>query len=337
MGSPGRFGIVTSTGLFAIYDILHEDDDNDAESARPTIQHSHTFDLHIHGDAVLTFFAWHPVIHNHVAITHADGGMSLLDIPDKYMFESPDPQQDQPDSSSPHKSDVCGVSSQTLPAHNDTAWVVSILPSPSYACHHLLSGGDDCALHVHSLFKDQLDTVWTDHKSHAAGVTAILPLIADVVAAGSFDDTFRLLRIPLLTGDLGAGSRAQVLDDMPLGGGVWRLNLVSGKRREASRSFEGVDRSVDGFDARILACCMYAGAYILDISTDNVAGERWDVKVVAHFNKHESMVYGGDHSSDGVYASCSFYDKRVNLWTTEDARCSNSALQEGNEAMEARR
>jgi hypothetical protein len=61
--------------------------------------------------------------------------------------------------------------------------------------------------------------LWTDRKSHEAGVTSILPLANDLLITGSYDDRIRLLSAP-------AVGRRKVLAELDLGGGVWRLKML---------------------------------------------------------------------------------------------------------------
>ena len=51
---------------------------------------------------------------------------------------------------------------------------------------------------------------------------------------------------------------------------------------------------------------MYSGAHVLQ-----------DMQPIAHFSKHESMVYGADWIGEKEIATCSFYDQLCCSWTYE--------------------
>lgn len=145
----------------------------------------------------------------------------------------------------------------------------------------LYSGGDDSVFCAQSLEAET--QLWRDRKTHQAGVTAILAreAVNSTVLTGSYDEWLRMF-----------DSRTRrVVEDIKLGGGVWRLHM----RDEGS----------------VLASCMHAGARIVSVP------ERGPLSVVARFEEHESMNYGSHiHSSrpDNV-VSCSFYDKRLCIWS----------------------
>lgn len=154
---------------------------------------------------------------------------------------------------------------------------------------------------------------------HDAGVTAILPLPLSaqdhgrIVVTGSYDDHLRVFAIHDLHESYGL-KRVQLLTDANLGGGVWRLKLIDIQTVGSSTRI------------RILASCMYAGARLVEIVTDN-SGQSWTCVVLARFEEHESMNYASDISSlyptaDGRIriVSTSFYDKLLCLWEYEPRR-----------------
>lgn len=160
----------------------------------------------------------------------------------------------------------------------------------------VFTGGDDLALIAHD--RRTNGPIWTAARAHDAGVVAILPASPHWNAAnahhlwtGSYDDHLRVLdlRITEQSTDLIPGLVPRVLQKENLGGGVWRL----------------IPSPVD---QRVLACCMYDGARIIN------GGESFLVE--GYFKgDHESMCYGGDWASDGSYvATCSFYDNVVQVW-----------------------
>lgn len=177
----------------------------------------------------------------------------------------------------------------------------------------VLSGGDDAALRF---YDSEGGVQWADRKVHGAGVTAILPLplplaLPDesgdsdsLVVTGSYDDQIRLVRTPRM-------GRREVLAELDLGGGVWRLKFLT-VAQEASERGRWV----------ILASCMHAGARIVELNRDE--GGEWGFEVLARFEEHQSMNYGsdvqpgtGDGDGDGrnvTIVSTSFYDKLLCLW-----------------------
>lgn len=169
--------------------------------------------------------------------------------------------------------------------------------------HVVYTGGDDSQLIAHDLRTSQ--PIWTLSRGHNAGVVSILspsPLWNSsngyLLWTGSYDDHLRVwdLRcIDKLNPSLMEGYIPKKLHEENLGGGVWRL----------------IPSPIEN-DNRLLSCCMYDGARI--ISTNGA-----DFTVDRYFkNDHESMSYGGDWSSNGSYvATCSFYDKVVQIWSPD--------------------
>lgn len=146
---------------------------------------------------------------------------------------------------------------------------------------------------------------------HEAGVTAIMPLpffVKDygrAVITGSYDDHIRVLIIHDLDKTYGL-KRVELVLEENLGGGVWRLDLVS------------ICDDDKNTKIRVLASCMHAGARLLELEVQN--GETWSCKALAQFEEHESMNYGSDFMREAVegdemkFISTSFYDKRLCLW-----------------------
>lgn len=144
---------------------------------------------------------------------------------------------------------------------------------------------------------------------HNAGVTAILPTSLKgldggrIVVTGSYDDHVRVYSI-FDPADTGGDRRATCLAELDLGGGVWRLKLVSQTTHNRGRTW----------DLRILASCMHAGARVIEIGGD-VSGA-CQIVVAARFEEHQSMNYGSDfHNQKSLMCvSTSFYDKLLCLW-----------------------
>lgn len=186
----------------------------------------------------------------------------------------------------------------------------------------LYSGGDDSALCMLKLVGQDAglsyDLVARDSKTHGAGITAILPLPirdntdGDLLLTGSYDEHLRVYD---------TGNRPRVLAEERLGGGVWKLKLMSFPApRQASA--DGMAGSAE-VRITVLASCMHAGVRVLRVSRD--AEGRWSIEVLAKFDEHESMNYASDvqpglktadgEDTDGfIGVSTSFYDRRLCVW-----------------------
>lgn len=86
--------------------------------------------------------------------------------------------------------------------------------------------------------EENCKVLWQDRKIHSAGVTAIVPLpLADeagqLVVTGSYDESLRLLRLPALRNGVMMGKR-QVLAEVGLGGGVWRVKIMGMKQENGT-------------------------------------------------------------------------------------------------------
>ena len=170
--------------------------------------------------------------------------------------------------------------------------------------HVVYTGGDDSQVIAHDLRTSQL--IWTLSRGHDAGVVSILSPSpqwnasnGNLLWTGSYDDNLRVWDLRCMDKSdpsLLEGFIPRKLHEENLGGGVWRL----------------IPSPVEN-DDRLLSCCMYDGTRI--ISTSGA-----DFSVDKYFKRdHESMCYGGDWSSDGKYvATCSFYDRVVQLWSPDE-------------------
>lgn len=91
----------------------------------------------------------------------------------------------------------------------------------------------------------------------------------------------------------------QEVCSLNLGGGVWRLR------------WHPTDKT------RLLAPCMYNGAYVIEHQQESNA-----LKVVYSHMAHESIAYGADWSfavdtASPLIATCSFYDHSLHLWNLD--------------------
>ncbi|KAF1921214.1 hypothetical protein BDU57DRAFT_584418 [Ampelomyces quisqualis] len=293
-----NFGVATSTGSFGIYELA-------TWERNPSIVHIRTIQ-YFPENVLVTAFAWHPESYM-VGMTLSDGRVCLGII----ETESNDDGEE--------------VQTMELAKHDLEAWTLAFLPDGS----SILSGGDDSAIKMIELSEDQDHdapdgsdrhvsaryTSWTDKKIHGAGVTAILPLHIDnqsaLVLTGSYDDSIRLLRIS-------PTGRKQVLADVNLGGGVWRLKLLArSPTLPAHNAVEKWRSEPPPTEIVLLVSCMHAGTRVVKLSRE---GEDWKFKVLAKFEEHESMNYGSDaqpgRDKEGraTVVSTSFYDRLLCLW-----------------------
>lgn len=186
----------------------------------------------------------------------------------------------------------------------------------------LYSGGDDSALCTRNLGREDstisYEPMGRDAKSHGAGVTAIRPLSiagntdGDLLLTGSYDEYLRVYD---------TANRPHVLAEEKLGGGVWRLKLLSFSE-SCDRSANGTATSLE-VSITVLASCMHAGVRVLRVSRD--AAGQWSIKILAKFEEHESMNYASDvqpssktangEVPDGIVCvSTSFYDRKLCVW-----------------------
>ena len=168
-----------------------------------------------------------------------------------------------------------------------------------------------------------MDVIQSDTKLHSAGVTAIIPIQllkaegTETFVTGSYDEYMRIVR-PV------QGRRCIVLGELHLGGGVWRLKMIS--------EHTSCDASTSRW--KILASCMHAGSRIVDVvccyGSQRHEDDHWSFKILARFEEHKSMNYAGDSSPLGkidqvdgkcvMIASTSFYDKRLCIWNLCDIK-----------------
>ncbi|KAF2027441.1 WD-40 repeat-containing protein-like protein [Setomelanomma holmii] len=250
----------------------------------PVITHVHTLQFFAE-DELITAFSW-----------HSDGrtlGMTLS-TGWVYLGEEINGEED---------------TAEVL-IHELEVWTLAFIPDGS----GILSGGDDCALRFEQLPRK---SAWVDKKIHGAGVTAILPVFWDesemLVVTGSYDDHIRLIHVPT-TG------RREVLTEMNLEGGVWRLKILDQKPAMQKGSDRGswVCAS-DPEELLLLVSCMHAGTRIVRLFHDSDKA-KWHFEVKARFEEHKSMNYGSDcqpHVDDQgqrKFITTSFYDRLLCLW-----------------------
>lgn len=238
------------------------------------------------------------------------------------------------------------------------------LKSSSSSLFTVFSGGDDSALRYTSYDipvarrshssgggdddNDDIDDSDTTSRipyppvtvpGHTAGVTFILPLSvrttdgAHIILTGSYDDTIRVYSITPLHQTYGA-RRSKLLAEENLGGGVWRLTIIS-TTYDNNNSSNSIDSEGGGsgcWEVTVLASCMHAGTRVVRVrggEDGSVSG----IEVLARFEEHKSMNYGSDWSrvessrlvgggggggGDILCVSTSFYDRLLCVWKFSD-------------------
>ncbi|PNP37175.1 hypothetical protein TGAMA5MH_10970 [Trichoderma gamsii] len=300
--------VVSSTGTLAMFKF------DPLGNASAPLQHLTTSRCDdLDEDVLFLQCNWHPIANRVLGVTTSTGLARLLLLNDEWKIAK---------------------SADVAIQNSLEAWCIAFSPADatSDATNQPISvycGGDDSALRYTTCHweggDEQSDSSSiltvpfgpiTIKGQHDAGVTAILPLRLSaqdhgrIVITGSYDDHLRVFSIQDLHESCGI-KRVQLLTDANLGGGVWRLKLID---------IQTVDSSTR---IRILASCMYAGARLVEIVTDN-SGQSWKCVVLAQFEEHKSMNYASDISSlyptvDGRIrvVSTSFYDKLLCLWEYE--------------------
>ena len=178
--------------------------------------------------------------------------------------------------------------SENIHTHDLEAWTVSSLTIFEFdgnLQHILLSGGDDSKLIASMVEQDncsRLETLltspaallWTDRRTHSAGVTSILPLPLltkenlpqpTPVLTGSYDESLYLHTLAAHT------HRPTLITSVPLRGGVWRLKLMDSYliplpsvARPPSRKppTQYITHHI------VLVSCMHAGVKIVRVTYD---------------------------------------------------------------------
>ncbi|KAF2718496.1 hypothetical protein K431DRAFT_287649 [Polychaeton citri CBS 116435] len=312
--SDGRYllAVATSTGLVQVYRL---------DGQRKHLSHLSTYQI-CDQDTLALSLQWHPCLPGTMGVTLSDGRVCLVH---SLYKAGHDGGSDGTGGREPWSSTV-GIEVTTITTHELEAWWLAFSLPPVLTSSdgdsqiRLFSGGDDARLTCSLLSstasasaEEDLGpvTIWQDRKIHQAGVTYILPLTADLVLTGSYDDHLRLLSVPT---QMGVGKPKELAQE-DLGGGVWRLKILKG--------------DVSSGRILLLASCMYAGAKVVRLTQQEAAaGDRWTFEIVARFEEHQSMNYGSDvylppsgdtgdtngSAREWTVISTSFYDKLMCLW-----------------------
>lgn len=167
----------------------------------------------------------------------------------------------------------------------------------------IFTGGDDATIMAHDLRTKEI--IWSNNRIHEAGVVAIKTSSSTFnfdkptsLITGSYDDYIRTFDLRMLGDNIFPGSNLPVMNTQKvnLGGGVWRFSENPEKDKNLSD--------------KLLVCCMYDGAKIVEGRND-----RNEFFAVTNYltTGHESMCYGGQWGKNFI-ATCSFYDKSLQLW-----------------------
>jgi len=242
--------------------------------------------------------AWDTKVDDILYISASNGEVIQFTIPDTLSRNPASHRRiteelSLPDNKTSNEDDNDDARDDIVYTHELEAWTVINTPQ-TWPAPQTFSGGDDAALIGPNLHNKRI---------HEAGVTAILPLTPGILATGSYDDHLRIIKLPDQH-----SRRPEVLHEINLGGGVWRLKLLEPLPSSTSEKF----------CVRVLVSCMYAGAFVVMLNGGPQA-EDWSVEGVAHFAEHESMNYACDVQSGAgnearTIVSCSFYDRRLCLW-----------------------
>lgn len=175
----------------------------------------------------------------------------------------------------------------------------------------VFTGGDDATIMAHDLRAK--NKIWSNNRIHEAGVVGIKCASKNFrhcrptsIITGSYDDHIRSLDLRMMGDMIYPGNNVPVikLSELNLGGGVWRFSELPKSLKMSQPSNKNT----------LMVCCMYDGAKVVTMD-ENTNDEEPEYFQVQHFLKsgHESMCYGGDWCSDFI-ATCSFYDKSLQLW-----------------------
>ncbi len=337
---PTLFAVCTSTSQMVFFRLENVESKGEADSARPSMRKLGSCKMGGDDTVLATAFTWEARPDTHLlslAVAFSSGDVKLFGV-SEYDFQ-------------------IELEGSIDPAHTLEAWTVAFVGLSSHVEKEkmLLTGGDDSILTFHSI-KSETDSdraiaiqLFQDRKSHTAGVTAVLPIFevshaqlgTRVFVTGSYDEHIRVFTLEVCP-----PYRRNVVAELSLGGGVWRLRTLSQLPCEEV----GGDHVCC---VLLLACCMHAGIRIVrivrklpkDMKRESCT---WEIDVIGAFTKgHESVCYGADSVSvrslidheaeypgdtdpllssdnpdndddppkDFIVVSTSFYDKKICVWS----------------------
>lgn len=264
--------VATSTGILAFYRLQQQQEQQQQKQQQqqpPKLVLSHVQHITDDDTTLVLSLTWHPVRPGVLGLTLSDGRVCVCTSmgTGSGSGSGSGSTEEEDGTAAGLWSQDAAVSLQDVHEHELEAWMMTFTPES----WNVLSGGDDMVLqcsHVadddggddeseeeaeqeedevedeqHALQKkpnrkkNKTNLLWQNRKLHHAGITAILPLSETLIITGSYDDHIRLLQLPKIPG----GTRPQLLAELNLGGGVWRLKLLTA--RGASSQWDEDDSS----------------------------------------------------------------------------------------------
>lgn len=234
---------------------------------------------------------WDPHSNKHIAISHSDGRLSVLDVQESQM-------------------EVCQCSGT---AHGFEAWSVTY---DSWRPSVIYSGGDDCHFCCWDLRQGLFHPIFREKKTHQMGVCSIQtnPHQENIVATGSYDEYLRVWDVRML-------EKPVVEKVLGLGGGVWKL-----KWNPHDKAFLVAACMHNGFMVvkvqgdEILLVMEYKQHESLAYGVDWFKGS--SRSIVTNATQDHLVVKGDEYHSalnssvpgEPLLATCSFYDRSLHIW-----------------------
>jgi len=160
--------------------------------------------------------------------------------------------------------------------HDDAeAWIVALGPNET-----MFTGGDDSTFCLWDLKSHETIV----RKKFMCGQTSCewSPVNENIIAQGGYDDTIRLWD---------TRNWKTPLDEQHLGGGVWRTRWNKAGNH-------------------LVVPCMYENCRLIQVNSDH------KMKELETSDCHTSISYGGCWIEEkNLISTCSFYDKKVALWS----------------------
>jgi diphthine methyl ester acylhydrolase len=166
-------------------------------------------------------------------------------------------------------------------AHDFEAWTVAF---NTFNDSIIFSGGDDSSLKVWDMRENYVQIKYLKRN---AGVTSLYQSNENCLLVGSYDENLCSYDIRKLKNSVA---------EIDLGGGIWRIKSSP------------LNQQI------FIIACMYKNFSIVEFNNVNFY-------LLEEYNQHESICYGCDWSSINTvkdknlmtFASCSFYDKKLNV------------------------
>lgn len=305
---PTLLGVASSAAAVAFFRVSSTTEGQ----GHPKIQHIRTIDVHEDSSIPALFLAWSPerFLRGNAeafAVTYSDGRTSVFETKNDLTKAEFTEHQFQPKQMIEVWFVALGTFQEDWESDKSYSFLFTgddfgTLRTIRFASSESENSEDDEAT-LPSTLLDYSDRA----RRHNAGVTSILPLPvplfqgAPLILTGSYDEYLRVYH---------ATQRGNVLAELCLGGGVWRLQIL--------RSSMPSEKT---FSALVLASCMHTGTRLVRVTCDGWDEGNWNFELLAKFTEHESMNYASDvwrgkdiKESELLVVSSSFYDRRVCVW-----------------------